>query len=390
MAIVVPIVTEYVDKGMKAALTDIRKADGAFGKMNAAWAAVGPAAAAAGLAVAGFAVKLGVDAVQAAIDEQGEIEKLNTALKNIGFAEATGDVEAFIAAQAAASTFSDSDLRPALVNLATSTQSVTDAQALLTLAMDASIGSGKSLDTVTTALEKAYNGNTTSLGKMFPALDKNKLATEGMDYATRELAALYAGQASAAADTWKGKLGNLTEAFGELQESFGAGFLKGLDDATGDNGSGMGGLTDAMLKAQEAASAFGEAIGSTFGDLIILLGHINDLKDAFEDMRKTLEDTPWGKILDTVALAFERLLNPLKAILIAIDGIKAGIASLQNLSIPSIPGLNAAPANVAGVSTFSTAPTVNVTVNGAIDPIGTAKVIRRTLAKADLRTGIGI
>jgi phage-related protein len=389
MAIVVPIVTEYVDKGLKSALTDIRKADGAFGKMNAAWSAVGPAAAAAGLAVGAFAIKLGVDAVQAAIAEEGEIAKLNTALKNIGFAQATSDVEAWIAAQAAATTFSDDSLRPAMVNLATATGSVTAAQALLKLAMDASIGSGKSLDGVTTALEKAYNGNTTSLGKMFPALDKNKLATEGMDYATRELAALYAGQASAAAGTWQGKIGNLTEAFGELQESFGAGFLKGLEDATGDKGSGMTGLTDAMLKAQEAANAFGEAIGSTFGDLIILLGHITDLKDTFEDLRASLQDTPWGKIIDTIALAFERLLNPLKAIVIAIDGIKAGIASLQNLSIPSIPGLNAAAAST-GPSTYGSAPSITVNVTGAVDPVGVSRQIERILATGRMRGGRGV
>jgi hypothetical protein len=206
-----------------------------------------------------------------------------------------------------------------------------------------------------------------------------------MDYATQALADRFKGQAAQAADTWTGKLGNLTEAFGELQESFGKGFLEGLDSA---EQSGMD-LTEALYEMQTTVEDLGREIGTFLADLLALIKEIKAANQAFQDWRDTLEGTAWGKIIDTIALAFERLTSPLKAVLALIESIKAGIASLQNVSVPSIPGLTQTAYAGAGASTRSGAATYNITVTGAMDPVAVSRQIKRVLAIGDLRGGRG-
>jgi len=64
----------------------------------------------------------------------------------------------------------DDDLRPALATAVRATGNLAKGQDLLNIALDVSAGTGKSLDTVTNALAKAYNGNRASLKKLLPSL----------------------------------------------------------------------------------------------------------------------------------------------------------------------------------------------------------------------------
>jgi len=64
----------------------------------------------------------------------------------------------------------DDDLRPALATAVRATGNLAKGQDLLNVALDVSAGTGKSLDTVTNALSKAYNGNTGSLKKLLPSI----------------------------------------------------------------------------------------------------------------------------------------------------------------------------------------------------------------------------
>jgi hypothetical protein len=68
----------------------------------------------------------------------------------------------------------DDDLRPAMGKLVRATGSVTTAQDLLQLSLDASATSGKPLAAVSTAMAKAFTGSTTALVKMFPELKGTK------------------------------------------------------------------------------------------------------------------------------------------------------------------------------------------------------------------------
>jgi hypothetical protein len=100
----------------------------------------------------GLAIAAKGAAQAAAEDEAGQV-KLAAALARTTGATAAQDaaVEAWITKQEFATGVSDDELRPALAKLASATGDVGEAQSLLTLAMDISAASGKSLEAVTSA-----------------------------------------------------------------------------------------------------------------------------------------------------------------------------------------------------------------------------------------------
>jgi hypothetical protein len=257
VAVVVPIISTFDNRGIKNALREINNADGGFRKLEATMklARVGMYAAAAGAAA--FAVKLGVDAVQAAMEEEKELAALNQTLKNLGFAEASGSVNTFIDDLQYTSAVTDSELRPAFDRLVRSTGNVTEAQDLLKLALDASAGSGKSLQAVSEALGRAADGNTTALGKLGLGIDKATLATGTLRDITDRMKTLFAGQASAAANTFEGRMKTLAIAASELQEAFGSGFIEGFGEAV----AAGEGLTDQLRELQDEAARAGKVAG---------------------------------------------------------------------------------------------------------------------------------
>ena len=121
--------------------------------------------AAAGAAAGAYAIKLAVDGVKAAIEDEAAQIRLATALKNATGAtnEMIASVEKQILKTSLATGVADDKLRPALQRLSLSTNDVTKAQDLLNLALDISQATGKGLDSVANALGKAYDGNTAAL-----------------------------------------------------------------------------------------------------------------------------------------------------------------------------------------------------------------------------------
>lgn len=96
------------------------------------------------------------------------------------------------------------ELRPALSQLASSTHDTTKAQELLTLAVDISAAKGKPLEQVSMALSRAYNGNTTALGRM--GIQTRDASGKTKDFATiqAELQSQVGGTAEALGKTSAG------------------------------------------------------------------------------------------------------------------------------------------------------------------------------------------
>lgn len=209
-----------LNKKLKAANGDVEESAGKlekFGKV--AGAAFLAAAAAAGA----YAVKIGVDGVKAALaDEQSQV-KLASALEN-----ATGATKAQIAAtedsidkMARATGVADDKLRPALARLSLSTNDVSKAQELLSLALDISTQTGKPLEGVANALGKAYDGNTTALGKLGVGLSSAELKAMSFTDVQRKLSELFGGAAEKNAATFQGRMDRLKVAFDEGVEAIG-------------------------------------------------------------------------------------------------------------------------------------------------------------------------
>lgn len=194
---------------------------GDFGKKAAAAFAVAAAAAAA------YAGKLLVEGVKSAIEDERAQAKLATTLENVTGATKNqiAAVEQQISKLSLAYGITDDQLRPSFERLVRATNDVTEAQKLQTLAIDIAAGSGKSLESVSAALARAYDGNTTALGKLGVGLSAAELKSMSFDDVTKQLADTFGGQATAQAETFEGKMKRLQVAFDEAKESIGARLL---------------------------------------------------------------------------------------------------------------------------------------------------------------------
>jgi hypothetical protein len=223
MAIKIPLITEFDGGGIDKAVKQFKQLETAGEKAQFAIkkAAVPAAAALGALAIAGGA------AAKAAIEDQKSAAELARTLK-ISTRATDAQVSAtedMISAMTLATGVADTDLRNALATLARGMGSAELAQQNLNLALDISAATGKDLTTVSEALSKAYNGQTTALAKLDPSM--RGLVKEGASF--NEIGAIMAetfgGAAATAAETAEGRFKRMSVAIGETQESIGAALL---------------------------------------------------------------------------------------------------------------------------------------------------------------------
>jgi hypothetical protein len=210
--------------------TGSKEVEGFGGKLEKFGKVAAAAFAAAAAAAAAYAVKLAVDGVKAAIEDEAAQLRLANALKNVtGATEAQiSAVEEQILKTSLATGVADDQLRPALQRLATATGSVTKSQDLLTLALDISAATGKSVESVSNALGKAYEGNTASLTRLGVGLSSAEIKTLGLEGTVKQLANTFGGAATVQANTFEGQIARLKVGFDEAKESVGAALLPTL------------------------------------------------------------------------------------------------------------------------------------------------------------------
>jgi len=192
-----------------------------FGKVAAA------AFAAAAVAAAAYATKLAIDGVKAAIEDEAAQVRLAGALERATGAtrDQIAAVEQQITKTALATGVADDQLRPALARLAVSTGDTAKAQDLLNMALDIAQATGKPVESVANALAKAYDGNTTSLGKLGIGLSAAELKTMSFTEVQGKLSDLFGGAAAANAETFQGRMARLKVAFDEAKETIGFALL---------------------------------------------------------------------------------------------------------------------------------------------------------------------
>jgi hypothetical protein len=223
-AVVARILTQYSDKGSKAAQKDINKLgkniDG-FAKKSAK--AFGVAA----LASAAFAVKIGKDAVQAAMEDQKSQALLANSLRNTVGAtdDAISGVERHITVLQKQFSVADDELRPAFGRLAAAFNSTTVAQEAMQVALNVSAFAGVDLATASEAIIKASQGQYKAITKLVPGIGAATLATKDFGKITDKVSKLTGGAAATRAETLEGKMMGLKIAFGEVMETLGYALL---------------------------------------------------------------------------------------------------------------------------------------------------------------------
>lgn len=227
-AVVARILTQYSDKGSKAATKDIAKLGKSFDKFAKKSAkAFGLAAVAA----AAFAVKIGKDAVQAAIADQKSQALLANSLRNtVGASDSQiASVEKNITALQKQFKVVDDELRPAFGRLTAAFGSTTMAQEALQLALNVSAFATVDLATASDAIIKSSQGQNKALSKLVPGIGAATLATKDFGKITDKVSKIVGGSAAVRAETLEYKLAGLKIAFGEILETLGYALLPILE-----------------------------------------------------------------------------------------------------------------------------------------------------------------
>jgi hypothetical protein len=338
--------------------------------------------AAAGVAAAGYATKLAVDGVKAAIEDEAAQLRLANALK-----AATGATDAQIKATedmilktSLATGVADDALRPALQRLAVSTKDTVEAQKLLSLALDISKASGKDLETVANALGRAQDGNVTSLGRLGLGLSKAELATLSFTEIQTKLSDLYGGAAAANAETFQGKIDRLKVGFDEAKESLGVALLPEIEKFIGflnEAGipalnafiaglTGDEGLSVAVAENQKGFETFGKVVTGIIG---IVQGFITLIREA-------------------VGVLVEFANQAIRVINIVRPGTDIGYipnpsltGSMLGQSAASVPTSTGLDRNPTG-----RAPVVNNITVKAVDSEGAARAVAKVLTKSSARS----
>lgn len=384
----------------------------------------GLAFAAAGAAAVAYAGKLAIDGVKSAIADAAAQEKLALTLKNV--TGATDDqikaTEDYITKTSLAFGVTDDELRPSLERLSRATGNLQKAQELQTVAIDVAAGSGKSLEAVTNAMARAAEGNTTALGKLGIGLTSAQLKTMSMEQITAKLADTFENQASTQADTFQGKMNRLTIAFDEGKETLGAFILDAITPmvevivnnvipAISDFTSNLGEkLAPVMKVIQPIINGVRNAFNSVKNSLV----ENNDELQPFYNFMKAIYNfakdylapilgkglgvafTALGKIIAGVIDTFADFVSKLNSIYERISGIIGAISAAaravsgffggdSSVSSSSVPKVQSPSVPKVTQSSSQT----NITVNGAIDPEGTARTIVSVLNNSAARGTLG-
>jgi hypothetical protein len=226
--------------------------------------------------------RYGRAAVKAFSEDEKAAKSLEQQLKNTGYQFSSPSIELYIANLQRTTGVLDDQLRPAFQQLLTITGSITTSQDALNTALNISAGTGKSLTAVTTALSRAYAGNTTGLSRLGAGLDKTLLKTGDMDAIMAELNKKFSGQSAARLQTYAGKMDLLAAASANAQEIIGKGILDSLTLLSDDNTIEdlTKGMENFAIATSEVIVGLGQ-IGSKLKELTNVpgLGNIFDVRN---------------------------------------------------------------------------------------------------------------
>jgi hypothetical protein len=382
-----------LDKADKETRSFTNKLDDALKVGAAAFLAVGAAAAT-------MAIKIGVDAVKAAIEDEKAQVSLAQTLRNTTKAtdQQIATVEDYIDKTARATGVTDDQLRPSLDRLVRSTGDVTKAQKLQQLALDISAGTGKDLATITEGLGKAYDGNLGALKRLGVPLDASIIKAKDFDAAVKALSETFAGQADAAADTFAGRMARINVAVDEAKEQIGFALLPILEKfatvitdtllpvieqlVNGLTGAGSDSLKRAFYDVGTGTVTFQTDLNSAQGSAYLLGVELRKVAIQVGEFVAQLT----GAANDQGLKAFlDKIIEIINAIETAISLYKS-LPNEVKLLVNPIGQL----ATLTPAVKQATGSVTNIynNVKGAIDPQATARAIVKVQTTATKTTGI--
>lgn len=323
---------------------------------------IGAAFVAAAAAAGSFALKIGVDGVKAALEDEKAQRILALTLANTTNAtkQQVAAIETYITKTALATGVTDDQLRPAFARLVRSTKDTEEAQKLLSLALDISAATGKPLEAIANSLSKGYDGNTNALGKLGLGIDQSILKTKDFGLVYESLRTSFDGFSKQEAVSFQGQLNRVNVAFDEAKETIGFAFLPVLQTLLNFINTSALPIIDKFsqgfdfLKADTFASSLtniGTVLKNTvlpiFGGAASIFNNVKDAiigsKDEFESFFDVVAFfapkigkviggalSIVGEIAGLVITIFGKVLSAIRPLLnYAIDGINLVIRGLN-------------------------------------------------------------
>ena len=275
MAVIIPVVSKFDDKGIK-------QAQSAFAGLGSSMKGI---LGAAGIGLGLNAVVSGLkESASAAIEDVKSQALLAQQLRNtVGATDGQiKSVEDSIAVMQRQAAVADDVIRPAFASLVRATGDVGQATKLTSLALDVAAGTGKDLGTVSLALGKSINGSNTALLKLIPSI-KGAADPMGM------LAQQFKGAAEAAANN--DPIQQMSIVMQDLQEQIGMYLLPALKDLAKYLSS-----TEFKDSVDSAFTGFDKI----FGAVDTLIGRIPVLGDAFKGLGAQLANGNWTKFIPII------------------------------------------------------------------------------------------
>lgn len=379
--------------------------------------------AVAGAAAGAYAIKIGIDGVKAAVEDEASQKQLAEALKNT--TNATDDqiksTEDYITKQQLAFGVADTKLRPALANLARATGDVGKAQQLTNLAMDISAATGKDLETVSLTLSKAYNGNIGALTKLGIPLDDAIKKSGDFNLVQGELVRLFGGAAKANTETYAGQLAIVTERVGELKESIGVALLPTMKTLleqvnmvakgfSGDDPQGLSSRARELAGNFEGDGAYSlggslRAVAASFtllfsainGDGPQAVGTLQKIANAMETFANAIESVTrayqgYMKFYDKVPDVLKNFMNPFSRLgdYMGLAGSFAAGGSVMGgepIRVGEFGPETFVPSGSGSIRPDSGGSGVTIIMNGVIDGESARRSIERLLQDSARRTG---
>jgi len=270
---------------------------------------------------AGIAAGLGM-AMKAAAEEQAGIVRLSTAMHNMGieYDQVKDSLEAWIDAQQQKTAIADTKQREALASLILMTDNLTEAQDLLTVAMDMSAAMGEDLSSSTTKLGYALSGNWGMVERMIPSLK----AAQTEEEKWMLLREMFAGQAKAYGQTMAGQMELMQHNLGDLKESIGAVVSEAVAPAIGRLSDFIRNLKETnpeLLRMGTMGAMAGAGLLTVGGGLLLTLGFLPQIISGFHNFNAMLTTTR------TLAFGIRASIGSMTAAMLALGYVVIYIAS---------------------------------------------------------------
>lgn len=242
------------------------------------------------------------DVVKAATDQEDAIRALTSALETLG--EGTDRVVKSLSAQAVelqrTTTFGDEAIIKAQSRIASFTNEEAAIKALTIASADLAAAQGIDLVSAANLLARKFAGTESAIARYGIVLEGAAKSSERLESVVNGVTNLFGGRAAAAAETFSGKVAQLKNVFGDMQEAVGDSLIKNreLIDGIDQLKDNIGEATPAVAELANGIVSLGlgyvnalAAMGAFVVDLRLFLEGTTSATEGTQTSMRALEDT---------------------------------------------------------------------------------------------------